>query len=147
MQNWDSWKSSKELPKLNTRVIVVPDKNTPCWVCPDGYAYLEEFCVSGKKEQGFFAYHDGSRYLLCVDKWRYEFDPDIELFKKAKWEITTQSAAATENKTTTECQLFSAFKIGLALLSQQKEVAPIFQNGTYFLSGDDWEIKIIELEE
>lgn len=147
MQNWDEWKTNKEHPKLQTRVIVVPDTNTPRWVCPDGYAYLEEFCVNGKKELGFFAYHDGSRYLLCVEKWRYEFDPDIDLFKYSKWEISTKSAASTENKTTTDCQLFSAFKIGLALLSQKSEVTPKLENGVYSLGGEDWEIKIKELEE
>jgi hypothetical protein len=148
MQNWESWKKpTEELPKLNTQVIVIPNDKCAIWVCPDHKAYLEKIFVNGKEDFAFFAYHDGGRYLVNVDKWRYRYDPDIKLFQKAKWDIFTYSASDTENKITTECQLYSAFELGLTFLSQKKEIEPRFENGFYSLGGEDWEIKIKELEE
>lgn len=143
MQNWDEWKTNKEHPKLQTRVIVVPDKNTPQWVCPDGYAYLEEFCVNGKKELGFFAYHDGSRYLLCVEKWKYESDPDIDLFKMGNWLISAKSACDSGDPVQVkEKPLINAFGVGLALLNIKADIKPVFNNGVYSIGGIDWSVDI-----
>lgn len=153
MENWDRWHdltvNREDLPPLNKRVIVKVSDNTPRGECPDNRAYLEKISVWKKNGPGteekraFRSYYQGGSGLVRVLAWKYEIDPDVDLFKMGNWLISAKSACNSgEPVQVKEIQLINAFGVGLALLNIKADIKPVFNNGVYSIGGTDWSVDI-----
>lgn len=152
MENWDRWHDltidREDLPPLNTRVIVKVSDNTPRWECPDNRAYLEKISVWKKdggteEKRAFRSYYQGGSGLVRVLAWKYEIDPDVDLFKMGNWLVSANSACSnSEPVELKRRQLIDAFKVGLSLLNVNAEIKPVIVNDVYSISGADWSVVI-----